>query len=114
MNFQTQQAICQHCNRKWIAVFECDTESLECPECHGCTAVSEMAQLLNPPLHLVISRYEDGTYMKISRECDRIYLAGLLSEALHMVNASSVSIVKPEDCQLRVILSVEKPEVPHD
>lgn len=109
MNFGVQMAVCQHCQHQWVAAFPMEADSLECPSCGGYTAIAEMADILNPPLHLVISRFSNATYLKVSRECDRIYLAGLLSEALHMVNSSGVSVARPEDCQLKVILTVEEP-----
>lgn len=108
--WRAEHAVCQHCGHQWAAVCPAETESLECPSCGGYTAISEMDDLLNPPLHLVISRFGNATYLKVSRQCDRLYLAGLLSEALAMVTSSSSSKVKPEDCQLSVILSVEKPD----
>ncbi|MBD3882164.1 hypothetical protein IFO70_10375 [Phormidium tenue FACHB-886] len=108
--WRAEHAICQHCNHRWAAVCPEEAESLECPDCHGYTAIADMKELLNPPLHLVISRFGNATYLKVSKQCDRLYLAGLLAEALAMVTASGCSVVKPEDCQLRVILSVEKPE----
>lgn len=108
--WRSEQSVCQHCQHKWVAVCPIETESLECPKCGGYTAIADMDDLLNPPLHLVISRYDGATYLKPSREIDRIQLAGILSEVLFMVNSSSSKTCKPEDCQLRVILSVEKPE----
>lgn len=107
--WRAEHAICQHCKHQWAAVCPAETESLECPECGGYTAIAEMDQLLNPPIHLVISRFNNATYLKVSRQCDRLYLAGLLAEALAMVTSSGCATVKPEDCQLSVILSVEKP-----
>ncbi len=108
--WRAEHAVCQHCKHQWAAVCPADTESLECPSCGGYTAIAEMSDILNPPVHLVISRFDDATYLKVSRQCDRLYLAGLLSEALFMVNSSGCSVVKPGDCQLNVILSVEKPK----
>lgn len=107
--WRAEPAACQHCNHRWAAVFPAEAESLECPSCGGYTAVEEMSDILNPPIHLVISRFDNATYLKVSRQCDRLYLAGLLSEALAMVTSSGCAVVKPEDCQLSVILSVEKP-----
>ncbi len=57
-------------------------------------------------LHIIISRMNDATYLKVSRECDRIYMAGLLAEALAMVTASETPTVKPEDCQLDVVITL--------
>lgn len=108
--WRATDSICQHCNHRRAAVSPEETESLECPKCGGYTAIADMDDLLNPPLHLVVSRFRDGTWLKVSRECDRIYLAGLLSDVLYMINSSECGTVKPSDCELRVILSVEKPQ----
>jgi hypothetical protein len=112
--WRAEQAVCQHCKHQWAAVCPAETEALECPSCGGYTAISEMNDLLNPPLHLVISEIGNATYLKVSRQCSRLYLAGLLSEALAMVTSSDCAVVKPEDCRLRVILTVERPEESND
>lgn len=105
------EAICQHCEHEWVQPLAPETGSLQCPECGGCTAIEDMEELLDPPIHIVISRYPTiGTYLKVSTEVDRLYLAGILSEVMFMVNSSTAPTCRPEDCELKVIFSVERPK----
>ncbi len=62
--------------------------------------------MTSDPLHIIVSRMSDATYLKVSRECDRVYMAGLLAEALAMVTASETPTVKPEDCRLDVVITL--------
>lgn len=60
-------------------------------------------------VHIVVGRIGDCTYLKPSVECDRIYLVGLLTEALSLLTRSSALTVRPSDCPVQVFLTVEVP-----
>ena len=61
----------------------------------------------NAPLHLVISSMRGTVWIKPSRPCNRIMLLGMMMDAVFMLQTSTAQTVRPEDCRLRVLLTVD-------
>lgn len=109
MNLHLDQAVCGCCDRRWQAVFNAEAEELECPECGEMTSIETMPDLLKPPLHIVISELHDAIFVKVTKEVDRLYVAGLLNDALWMINQSGNKVCKPtDDGSLDVFVTVNR------
>ena len=67
----------------------------------------------NESVHLVVSYFNGATWVKPSRKISRIYLIGLLTEAIGMMQSASCEEIDPENCQLPIFVAVDdsvKPE----
>lgn len=60
------------------------------------------------PIHLVISRINGNVWIKPSRSVNRQQLLGLVMDAVFMLQSSTVRNISPEDCRLRVMLTVDE------
>lgn len=109
MNLHLETAICGSCDRRWQAVFDASAEELECPTCSEMTAIAFMPELLKKPLHVIVSSFHDAIFVQVSKSVDRLHLAGLLSDALYMVNQMTCDIYRPEDePELDVFVTVNR------
>jgi hypothetical protein len=67
----------------------------------------------NEQVHLVVSYFNGATWVKPNRKIPRIYLIGLLTEAIGMMQSASAEYIDPNDCKLPVFVWVDdsvKPE----
>lgn len=62
----------------------------------------------NAPIHLVISRINGNVWLKPSRTVNRQQLLGMVMDAVFMLQSSTVRNISPEDCRLRVMLTVDE------
>lgn len=60
------------------------------------------------PIHLVISNLNGAVWTGPSRAVNRQRLLGLIMDAAFMVQESTARTVSPEDCRLRVMLTVDE------
>ncbi len=63
------------------------------------------------PIHLVISCMRGAIWIKPSRPVNRQRLMGVLMDAVHMLQASSIKTISPDDCGLRVMLTVDEDQM---
>jgi hypothetical protein len=63
-------------------------------------------------IHLVVSHFNKATWVKPSRKVSRIYLIGLLTEAIGMMQSASCQEIDPEDCKLPVFIAIDDSAIP--
>ena len=97
----TEEACCLNCGHQWVAVHP-DAKLLECSSC-GFMNYSE--NHFPPPIHIVISVVDRNLYIKPSRPIGRIRLAGVLSEALGLIQSANYGILRPQDCPINIVIS---------
>ena len=61
----------------------------------------------NESVHLVVSYFNGATWIKPSRKASRIYLIGLLAEAIGMMQRASCEEIDPDDCKLPIFVAVD-------
>lgn len=107
--------ICYWCKKELDYICESGEKPVwECKDCDigfVLASPSEPPQVLpseDEPLHLIVSSFKDATWIKPSRRVRRRELVGLLMDAVAMCNESSSKYIDPEDCGLRVMLTVDE------
>lgn len=65
-------------------------------------------------VHLVISCISDNVYIKPSRPVNRQRLIGILMDAMYCLQHSEDKTIHPDDCRLRVLLTVDDEQVRPD
>lgn len=63
------------------------------------------------PVHLIISYMKGNLYIKPSRPVNRQRLLGILMDTVWMMQISKIKTVHPEDCGLRVMLTVDDEQI---
>lgn len=64
------------------------------------------------PIHLVICSIKGAIYIKPSRAVNRQRMMGIMLDALGMMQDSNCKTITPEDCRLRVLLTVDDEQEP--
>lgn len=59
-------------------------------------------------LHLVVSDFKDGIWIKPSRPCNRHRVIGMLMDAIAILQDDFGRTVYPEDCPLRVVMTFDE------
>lgn len=60
------------------------------------------------PIHVVISHMNERVWIKPSRPVNRQILIGILSDILYLLQSNTCKTVHPNDCPLRVMLTVDE------
>lgn len=103
----SEEVACLNCGHEFVAVHPM-AKLLECSQC-GFMNHSESSY--PSPVHFIISRINDQTFLKPSRPINRMEAMGLVSEALGMLQNSTVPLISPKECSLNIVVSYFPEEV---
>lgn len=105
------EVVCRSCGHEWVAIAPVSASGVIPLECPNCGHLNQIA-VPTPPLHFVVSHFNQATWLKPSRPVRRQEAIALLSEALFMLNSSDAAVLLPEDCTLQAWLTVNDGQLP--